>query len=296
MDIRDEIDASFGSGPAEGPVQAILAEGHRALRRRRLTVAGAAAVVAVVVGGSAVFAAGGSGDTARGREPGYAASPTATASSGKAGPTRKQVRRALRMDLADYGDDGRLRIDPRARVVQRLDNPYDLVAPARSAAVVLEFRGATYWFVMYRYPNGEGGGSKIWSGDADQSFEDWVASEPLLADGVTDQPPDTWPGISDLDLVRFVGAGEVLAPTDGVTILEQRASPTVGDAFATAGDQSAVALVRDRDGTKYYVLARSTGGTAAQYIAVRAADGGPTIDAFLDMARERYAKDGGGLL
>ena len=138
MDIRDEIDASFGTGPTEGPVQAIVAEGHRALRRRRLAVAGAAAVVAVVVGGSAVFAAGGGGDTARGREPGFAGSPTATASSGKAGPTRKQVSRALRMNLADYGDDGRLRIDPRARVVQRLVNPYGLVAPARSAAVVLE--------------------------------------------------------------------------------------------------------------------------------------------------------------
>ena len=56
--------------------------------------------------------------------------------------------------------------------------------------MALEFRGATYWFVMYRYPNGEGGGSSTWSGDSDQSFEDWVASEQLLSDGTTDVPDE----------------------------------------------------------------------------------------------------------
>ena len=66
MNIQDEIDASFGTGPAEGPVHAILADGHRALRRRRLATSGAAALVAVVLGGSAVFAAGGGADNAGG--------------------------------------------------------------------------------------------------------------------------------------------------------------------------------------------------------------------------------------
>ena len=119
----------------------------------------------------------------------------------------------------------------------------------------------------------------------------------MLADGTTSSGPDDWPGIPDLDLVRFVGAGEVLEPVDGVTIFQQRPSPQVGDAFATAGDRSAVARVRAADGAIYYVLARETDGSEPQYIAVKAADGGPTLDAFLDLApRERYAKDGGGLL
>ena len=295
MSIRDEIDASFGTGPTPGPVHAIVADGHRALRRRRLAVSGAAALVVVVVGSGAVFAAGGGGDTAGGRDVDVAGSPSAAPSPEKSEPTRKQVSRALGMHLADYGDDGRVAIDPRARVVQRLDNPYDLAAPGTSAAVVLEFRGATYWFAMYRYADGSGGGSSTWSGDTDQSFEDWVQSEEMLSDGSTDGP-DAWPGIPDLDLVRFAGATEVLEPTDGVTILEQRPSPTVGDPFATVADQSAVALVRDAAGQKYYVLARSVDGTEPEYIAVTAADGGPTLDAFLELARERYATDGGGLL
>jgi hypothetical protein len=295
MSIQDEIDASFGTGPAEGPVHAIIADGHRALRRRRLATSGAAALVVVVLGGSAVFAAGGGADNAGGPDVDVAGSPSAAASPDKVEPTRKQVSRVLRMNLADYGDNGRLVIDPRARVVQRLDNPYDLVAPAKSAAVVLEFRGATYWFVMYRYANGGGGGSSTWSGNSDQSFEDWVYSEQMLSDRTTSDGPDVWPGIPNLDLVRF-GAGEVLEPVDGVTILQQRPSPRIGDAFATAGDRSAVAHVETADGERYYVLARSVDGTEPQYIAVKAADGGPTLDAFLALARERYAKDGGGLL
>jgi hypothetical protein len=295
MNIQDEIDASFGTGPAEQPVHVVLAEGHRALRRRRIAVSGAAAVLMVAVCGGTVFAAGGGHGTAGSREAEVAGSPSATASSEAPEPTRKQVERALRLQLADYGDDGRLVIDPRARVVQRLDNPYDLVAPARSAAVVLEFRGATYWFVMYRHADGSGGGSKIWSGASDQSFEDWVYSE-RQDEGTTSGGPDAWPGIPDLDVVRFVGAGETLEPINGATILQQRPSPEVGDAFATADDRSAVARVRAADGTTYYVLARGLDGTPPEYIAVTEADGGPTLDAFLDLARERYAADGGGLL
>ena len=293
MDIRDEIDASFGTGPTEGPVHAIVADGHRALRRRRLATSGAAALVAVVLGGGAVFAAGGD-DTAGGRGTDVVGSPTAGTPT-PAEPTRKQVRRVLRMQLADYGVDGRLEVDPRARVVQRLDNPFRLTAPGRSLAVALEFRGARYWYVMYRHASGEGGGSSTWSGDADQSFEDWVQNEEMLSADPGTGAGDAWPGIPDLDLVRFVGTGEVLEPSEGVTILEQRRSPRVGDAFATTADRSAVALVRDADGREFYVLARTLDGTEAEYIAVRVADGGPTMDAFLDLARERYAS-GGGLL
>jgi hypothetical protein len=300
MNIQDEIDASFGTGPAQGTVHAILADGHRALRRRRLATSGAAALVAVVLGGSAVFATGGGGDRSGGTGD-VAVSPSATGSPEPRHPerpTRKEMERALGMGLADYRDDGRFTVDPRARDVQRLNNPYDLVAPERSTAVAVEFRGAVYWFVAYRYADESGGGSSIWSGASDQSFVDWVHSEEML-DGRTESPgPDGWPGVPDLVVVRFAGTGdgEVLEPINGAMILQQRPSPQVGDAFATAADRSAVARVRAADGTLYYVLARETDGVDPEYIGVTAKDGGPSLDAFLDFARERYAGDGGGLL
>jgi hypothetical protein len=300
MNISDEIDASFGTGPEEGPVHALVTEGHRALRRRRLVSAGTGALVAVIVGGSAVYASGG-GDTAGGPGPDVAVHPTATETATPFEPTRKQVNRALDLRLAEYDDSGRVVVDDRARVVQRITNPYDIAAPGKSVAFVLEFGRATYWFRMYRQADGSSHWASIWSGDADRSFEDWVAEVEVQPEN-TDPGPgpgpgsDEWPGIPDLDLVRFAGAGEVLEPVDGVTILQQRASPTVGDAFATAADRSAVALVRNGDGERFYVLARGVRGTSPQYIAVRAADGGPTLEAFLELARERYAPDGGGLL
>ena len=298
MNIGDEIDASFGAGPEEGPVHALVADGHRALRRRRLVTAASGALVAVVVSGVA-FASVGGRDTA-GPDRHVAATPTDTGTPTPYEPTRKEVNRALRLRLAAYGDDGggRLVIDDRARVVRRIANPYDIAAPGKSVALVLEFRRTTYWFTMYRNADGSSGWSSMWSGDADQSFEDWVAEREVRPEDTTDPDSgaDAWPGIPDLDLVRFAGSGEVLEPVGGVTILEQRPSPAVGDAFASADDRSAVALVRDGDGARFYVLARGVGGTTPQYIAVKAADGGPTLDAFLDLARERYAGGGGGLL
>ena len=81
---------------------------------------------------------------------------------------------------------------------------------------------------MYRRADGSNAWSSIWSGDARQSFEDWVSERADAVRGAPTPTPaaDAWPGIPDLDLVRFAGTGEVLEPVDGVTILEQRPSPS----------------------------------------------------------------------
>lgn len=108
----------------------------------------------------------------------------------------------------------------------------------------------------------------------------------------TDQ--DVWPGIPDLDLVRLA-EGSLLEPVEGVDLIRQVANPELGASWAAPSDPSAAAEVRV-DGARYYVLARSSDGGSPEYIAVRAADGGPTLKAFLELARERYAEGGGGLL
>ncbi len=135
-------------------------------------------------------------------------------------------------------------------------------------------------------------------GDYDGSFEAWVQDEVALSEGASSSGDgrSDWPGIPDLDLVRFVGSTERLQPVAGVTSLRQRAHVSVGDAFGGPNDQTAAAEVRAADGRRYYVLARRIPGSAPQYIAVSEADGGPTLDSFLDLARKAYSGNGGGLL
>lgn len=124
------------------------------------------------------------------------------------------------------------------------------------------------------------------------------SSPPVVPDDRPDlvTPEGEWPGQVDLDLVEFAGGDtEQLQPSGSATILEQRAHPKLPDSFATSQDRSAVAEVRF-EGERWYVLARRLPGSPPQYIAVSAKDGGPTLDDFLTMARERYAEGGGGLL
>jgi hypothetical protein len=213
-------------------------------------------------------------------------------------PTRAEIRQALSRQLASYDDAGRLVLAAGVSVVQRIDQPYRATAPGRSVALVLDYRGARYWYALDRAPDGSAGGAGVWSGDRRESFETWVRDQRHIAETGPAAPDSAgaWPGIPDLRLVRFVGGTEQLAPVDGARVLSQEAHLSVGDSFAGPGDQTAAAKVEASDGTRYYVLARRAPGTAAQYIAVAESDGGPTLAAFLDLARQRYAAGGGGLL
>lgn len=309
MAIRDEIDRSFGSGPdtrsVDEELEELLRTGHRDLRRRRLAAVAAAAVVAVVVGGTALATAG--GGSSQGAP--VAGEPSSTATTGTmtpspaseadpAPPTRKEIEKVMRRtSIAEYDGSGHLKIDPRAEVVDRIDNPFGLVPPRRSVGLAVEFRGAEYWFALYEDADGGGGGATVYSGDAKEPFRAWVASQSGIAEGsTTSVGPDVWPGVADLDLVSFIGNTEELRAAHGVTILEQRAHVSVGDSFAGPGDHTAAALVEAANGQRYHVLARSFDGKPGQYIAVKASDRVPTLDAFLDLARDRYAEGGGGLL
>ena len=95
--------------------------------------------------------------------------------------------------------------------------------------------------------------------------------------------------------MRFHGDTEQLTPLDGVTLVQQRAHPDLPQAWATRADRSAAAEVRFA-GDLYYALARTTpGDVAPQYVAVPATRGGPTLDDFLELVRERLGGDRTGL-
>jgi hypothetical protein len=307
-DIHDEIDRSFGDGPAtvapDALVDELLTRGQRVVRRRRILLATstAAALVAIVVGTTAAL--GGSPDAAGRNAPvandggpsnvtatGPTADPTRT-------PSRAEIASALRRDLVTYDDSGNLVIDPDATVLRRIDNPFPGRHGDRSVAMVLDYRGATYWLALSWNHDGSSGTTSMWAGDARQkSFLAWVARYKGMTSGndrVTG--PDAWPGIPDLKAVRFVGDTERLEPVNGTTILDQRAHVHVGDSFARSTDKTAAAEVKTSDGTLYYVLARHFEGQSAQYIAVPQDFGGASLDDFLTAARQRYAEGGGGLL
>lgn len=301
--IRDEIDRSIGEGPHGVPVDELLTRGHRALVRRRLLAGtGATLAAAAIFGATAV--AGGSG-THTTQAPGYAERPSAspvTPTSAPAlalrTPSVREAQRAMKRPLARYDDHGRLVLVPQAELVRRINNPSAGSEPGKSVALELDYRRVRYWFLLHQAPDLSHRTSFTWSGEYDGSFASWVGEQFMVEESDPSSGGDQgdWPGIPDLDLVRFAGSTERLEPVAGVTILRQQAHVSVGDSFAGPNDQTAAARVEAADGERYYVLARRITGSAPQYIAVTESDGGPTLDSFLDLARTRYADNGGGLL
>ncbi|MEZ0579900.1 hypothetical protein [Nocardioides sp. MH1] len=299
-DIAEQLDAAIGSPPDPAPaLDRTLVAGRRALRRRRLAyVAGAAATV-VVVGGTAWAAAPGDGPH-RSDGPGFSAPATATPTA--AGTPEQAPDDGLPVqpdwmgqDAVMLGRGGEVLVRPGWTLTDRVD---EVNGPGTIGLEVVK-GDRRQWFLF-------GSAMTISSLHAPSegyaTFQEWIdVNGPLIEAHPPkhhrhrgpDGTEDGWPGVQRDDLVAF-GSGETLVALDGATILEQRPSPDVGDAFATAADTSAVALVR-ADGKEWYVLARRTDGPA-QYIAVPRAESGADLDAFLAFARDRYAEGGGGLL
>jgi hypothetical protein len=295
MTISQELDRSIGEGPPLPPPQELLPPGRRALARRRLAIGAVGVAAAVLVAGAA---ATGTGLVGGAQSPAPAGPPSGevtdggaapTAESSAAPPTRSEIQRVLSGAPVKYDDRGRVVITPTAHVLQRIDNPFGLDEPRRSVAVAAEIDGAEYWFAYYYDADGSSGGISGYSGDYKVGFETWAARQ----SGVADNTEAEWPGIPGLDLVRFA-EGDRLEPVGGVTLVRQVAQPDLGPAWAGPDDRSAVAEVL-HEGERYYVLARALDGKP-QFIAVPEADGGPTLEEFLALARDRYAEGGGGLL
>ncbi|MEP9363361.1 hypothetical protein ABLE68_10375 [Nocardioides sp. CN2-186] len=298
-DLRDELDRSFGDGPAIDDTAVLLDRGHRALRRRRLASGAATLAVAVVaISTSAVLHSGPSESTGVPLGP-PASSPSQTPQDtevdGVVLVPDPSMRRSTPVVLAR---DGSVHVWPDAQVTVAIPNPFERVAPSTSAAVIYLVDGKPHWYVGYYEPD-QGGGGVMTPARDDVSFRDWVLEQKAVQGSDRGTGGGTssaeWPGRVDLELVRFAGQSARLEAQDGVTLLQQRPHPQVGDSFAAADDLSAVAEVR-YEGERYYVLARHLPGDAPQYIAVSAAEGGSTLADFLDYARGRYAEGGGGLL
>ena len=272
MLLQDEIERSFGDGPAHRPVEDRLTAGKRVVRRRRATTAAAALAVVAVVGASYSVAEGVDGDGAG-----------AVASQREAGEDPNDEMFADGQ-LATY-DAGEIVIRPGVQVVRTVENPMGLTPPATSVGLVLEYRGETTWTLMDWQMDGKTAGSGTTSDVAGTSFSTF---DLWLDDAVA-----LWAGEPTLALVRFDADGS-LSPLDGVELLEQRAEPAMPRSFAAPREETAVARVT-WNGDLWFVLARRLPGYEqnAEYFPTESvvADGATSIDEFLAWARVDYANE-----
>jgi hypothetical protein len=176
MNLTEELNRSFGDGPAHRPVEQTVAAGRRLVVRRRLATGAGATVAAVVIGGTA-FALAGGGSPSAVPEPTFAAtstsSPEATDPPVDAGGPDHDP--GWGPEAAYLDTDGNLRIKPGWTVAEQVDEP---LGPG-SVAVEVAHGGKRQWFLW----DGEGGevvalGRPAESGVPDPdyaSFAGWVA-------------------------------------------------------------------------------------------------------------------------
>lgn len=310
-ELASRIDRSIGPAPdTDDGLADLLAHGHRAVRRRHLALGCASAAAVAAVALATAVLSGDSGDRASEVVQQPTGSPTAVDSPTAVGsptaevppdssppppPTQAEVLRVLDRVFVTVDDRGEVTLSE-GTVLREVDNPFGVAAPATSLGLEIQVGGGVYWYARFDGP-GQGGEAMTYSANEKGPFRAWLNQMSGLAAGhrPADSGSDGFPGIPDLDLVAFVAGTERLAPSAGATILEQRPHVEVGEAFAGPGDRTAVARVRTDADEIYYVLARAVVGEEPQYISVPAAEGGAELDAFLQLARERYAS-GAGLL
>ena len=277
MSLQQELEGSFGEGPARQPVEETLRAGRRALRRRRVgAAAGALAVVAALGTGYAVGTAGTqprtSGEVATDPTPSPSPSTAAT-------PTGKPWAKA---ETLRYSAAGELEVRPGVVVHEHIENPYGLEPPRRSDALDLTFKGQRVWAIVelrgsdFRYSTSVP--SAGWA-----SFADYVADQVGAA-------PDAngWPAT-----LRPTDGGTVIA-SEGSEILQRTDDPRLGDSFAPPGTPTGAALVRAaEDGVAYFVVWRVVDGELDVITTPPRDVVGATFQELLTAARARYASGEG---
>lgn len=288
-DIADQIEAALGATPpAPAGIDETLAAGRKAVRRRRLAYGVGAAATALVIGGTAWALSPGDGGERTGH-PGFSGEPSASTRSDPSDPATTAPADALPWhgEAARVDRRGNLEVKPGWTVTEDLSTE-DVTA------VEVSDGARRRWYLF--------GDGVTFSPDGTapgyDSFRAWVeVNIPILRDMANDEerstPANEWPGVPRDDLVRWTADASTLEPLPGVELLDVRTPIDLGASFAPA-QETAVASVRV-DGEQWYVAAREPANDPA-YLAVRGDQGGATLDAFVEMARARYAEGGGGLL
>jgi hypothetical protein len=313
VQLVELLDSSFGAGPDGLPTPAErLTAGRQALRsRHHAGIAGAvlAVVAAVGVGVTVSGSLGGDSDT-DGPTPPLATSGTTATPSTPAPPSttdqqaaldrlkRKAQQQAQLVEQrlvsnqfpASFGPRGQLVVKDGWRITQRVEEPVGLQPPEASLGVVVTDGRQTRWMLLMLTRETDGHGNPIDDlgasasaddpGKAYSRFEDWLASQVALQDGVHPDASDALLVVDDTDVLR---------PSPGAELREVRAMPVV-DGYTTSGDR--MAEVR-RDGRTWFVLVRGHGAEAEVIPVDAEVLSEPTFAAFVEHVRSQTASGEG---
>jgi hypothetical protein len=276
--LREELERSFGDGPAPRPVEELLVAGRRALRRRRLGSAVAALGVVAVLGTTYALAAPGDDAEGKGR---FVNEPTSTPSSSTTDEPAPASEPWPRGTAVRYSADGVLEVRPGVVVHEHIQNPYDYPAPQASDALDLTFQGERIWAILEITDHG------LSSSEA-QPSNGWASFADYVADQVTAGIGDSgWP-----DTLRLTDQGTVVASA-GSEILQRTDDPRLGDSFAPPGTPTGAAVVRATDQVGYFVVWRVLDGQLDAITTPPRDVVGATFEELLTYARGKYASGEG---
>lgn len=182
-DLRALIDTSFGDGPEHRPLEATIGAGRRAVRRRATSVISAVLAV-LMVGGGTAWLTGQGATTGLDPLPPASEAPSTTRSTTPTptpAPVRVRIVELGENDVARIAAPGVLEVDPEATVLETLDDPYGLDAPAWSVALAYELRGETRYLLITTFADEPVHGMPL---GRRPGFEDWVQR------AVARMPPD----------------------------------------------------------------------------------------------------------
>ncbi len=276
MQLSEEIERSFGTGPADRPVEDRIKAGHRALRRRRAAAGLAGAGVLALLGVTYVAISPASLDGSTGN----------VATTASATPTPSPTASAV----ADPWEDGtpiryvggELQLQPGVVVHQHIENPYGYALPKQSDALDITFEGHRMWTIIEL--DSKGGGFQSSSpSNGWASFADWVADQAGAG-----ARPSGWP-----DTLRLTSDGAVVASA-GSEVLQRTDDPRLGDSFAPPGTPTGAALVRaGEDGIGYFVVWRVIDGKLDVITTPPRDVVGATFQELLAFARGQYSSGEG---
>lgn len=290
MDIKENLDTSFGDGPRQSPIDDHVTAGRRALRRRRATTGVAGLAVVALVGGTSWLATGGTGDDPDNGADRVASQPSGSTTSTKGIKTKEKA--PLPPKTSEFHGEpalllsGHVFLAPGWHEVSRIENPMDYTTRNNSMGIEVR-KGQEHRFVLLcEFAKS----TSTNSGEAVGSLADWLETATAnqhtldVENGVV--PPDKASG----PLVTMDETGK-LTPRSDLTIVAQASYVDLGPDFAGPKDPTAAARLDMPTGKDVYVVVRRIAGSKTEVIRGGNAGTFATLGEFLAHARTKYSGD-----